>query len=228
MEGLSEDQKQALAEAKAALRSAQAIIDELEQVMRVASLKKMLRERSVRRFTEAKNKITPVFIPDRQDYPKPASRMLPEPSISLSMLLRKSLPPPLPEPGVVRETYNLVKSFYGFAATHSLTGSRALEALKQAGINIIEEVALDWDNGTPIRELSRRHGPGRDTIARWIRKTGREIKPGNGNRTYDEALIVATYKETRSGNRAAQVAGVSWDTARSILRRHGLWVENRK
>lgn len=222
MEGLSEDQKQALAEAKATARSAQAIIDELEQIARAARREEFRRLRTVSRCTDTL-KITLLPPADRQDYPKPASRMLPKPSTSISVILRGH--PPLPEPDCVRETYRLVKSFHGFAATHSLPRNRAIKALKQAGIDIYEEVARDWDNEVPIRELSRRHGPGRDTIARWIRKTGREIKSGNSNREYDEALIVATYKKTRSANRAAQAAGISWATARSALRRHDLWIE---
>lgn len=210
-----------LAEAKATVESAQAIIEDLEKIKSAARLEKFWQQRKA---SQRSKKRSLEFVPP-QNHPKPASQMLPQPSMTISRILWGDPPPP--EPDAVRETYHLVKSFHGFAATHSLSRSRALKVLRQAGIDIYEEVSRDWDDGVPIRELSRRHGPGRDTIARWIRKTGREIKPGNGNRKYDEALIVATYEETRSGNRAAHVAGVSWNTTRSVLRRHGLWIEDR-
>lgn len=220
MIGLSEEEATALATAKASALAVQIIIDRLEKKSRDAGQEEFLKLRRMRRA--AKPRTLPEKFQERQDFPKPASRI---PQHCKNRWNWK--PPAPPKSQVVRETFDLVRSFGGLAATHSLDHAQTKRALRDAGIDICEEVARDWDRGISIHELSRRHGTGRDTIARWIRKTGRKINPRNGNRRCDEALIVKTYGETNSVNKAAIAAGVAWDTARSVLLRYGIRVERR-
>lgn len=74
-----------------------------------------------------------------------------------------------------------------------------------------------------MRELSDRHGVTRTTIADWIKKGGGQIRARNGNRKHNEDLIVQTFLERKSANRAAQAASVHWATARRVLQKHNLW-----
>lgn len=220
MIGLSEAEVTALEAAKASALAAQIIIDRLERKSRDARLSEMLARKTAR--PAAKPKISSEKIPERQDFPKPASRM---PQHSKNR--RNWKPSAPPESAVVRETFDLVKSFGGLATTHSLDHTQTKRALRDAGIDICEEIARDWDRGIAVKELSRRHGVGRDTISRWIRKAGREIMPRNSNWRYDESLIAKTFDKTQSVNKAARAAGVSWATARSVLSRYGIRAEGR-
>lgn len=220
MIGLSEEEVTALEAAKASALAAQIIIDRLVRKSRDARLTEMLARRAAR--PAAKPKILSEKIPERQDFPKQASRMPQHPRNRLNWK-----PPAPPEAAVVRETFDLVKSFGGLAATHSLDRTQTKRALRDAGIDICEDIARDWDRGISVQELSRRHGVGRDTIARWIRKTGRIVNPRNGNRRYDEALILETFRATRSVNKAAIAAEVSWATARAVLSRSGKRAEGK-
>lgn len=220
MIGLSEAEVTALAAAKASALAAQTIIDRLVRKSRDARLGEMLARKAAR--PAAKPKILPEKIPERQDFPKPASRMPQHPKNRWSWT-----PSAPPESAVVRETFDFVRSFGGLATTHSLDHTQTKRALRDAGIDICEDIARDWDSGISVKELSRRHGIGRDTISRWIRKTGREIMPRNSNWRYDEALIAKTFDETQSVNKAARAAGVSWATARSVLSRYGIRAEGK-
>lgn len=212
MIGLSDDEARVLAEAKATAHAAQAIIDHLESKSRDARLKKFQKLWEVQRAT--KPRILPEKFREQHDFPKPASKLPRHPKQRFRW--KPAIPP---EADVVRESFELTKSFGGLAATHGLDRYETLKALRGAGVDIYEEVAREWDRGTPMQELSRRHGVGRDTIARWIRKAGRNINPRNGNWRYDEALIAKTFDETGSVNKAA---GVSWDTARAVLSRYDI------
>ncbi|WP_156429089.1 hypothetical protein [Paracoccus aminovorans] len=220
MIGLSEEEAAALAAAKASALAAKIIIDRLQKKSRDARLEEILKLKRMRRST--KPSILPEKLQERQDFPKPASHM---PQHRKNRWNWK--PPASPESKAVRETFDLVRSFGGLAAAYSLDRAQTKQALQDAGIDICEEVARDWDRGISIHELSRRHGTGRDTIARWIKKTGRAIIPRNGNWRYDEALIAKTFDETGSVNKAAKAAEVSWDTARSVLSRYGIRAEGR-
>lgn len=220
MIGLSEDEERTLKDAKAVREAAQAIISHLEEKSRSASLKGILKRAKVRR--EANAKIVLEKLPERQTFPKPASRI---PRSQRYLWLKEE--PQLPNCEAVRETFELVRSFGGLATTYSLDHSQTKKVLRKAGIDIYEEVARQWDSDVPIKELSRQHGVGRDTIARWIKKTGRNIMPRNGNWRYDEALIAKTFDETSSVNKAAKAARVSWDTARSVLSRYKIRAEGR-
>lgn len=221
MFGLCEEETAALAAARAAVRSAQSIVDRLERKQLQARLEKFLerKQASIRLIPAIQSEETA----PRHNFPKPASIKRSRPN----SILRLLDPPAPPAPEAILDTFAQVKSFGGLAATYSLDHSQTRRALRDAGIDIYEEVARDWDRGTSIQELSRRHGTGRDTIARWIRKTGRNINPRNGNRHYDEALIAKTFREASSVNRAAKAAGVSWATARAVLSRYGLREEGR-
>lgn len=221
MIGLSKEEERVLADAKATVEAAQVVISDLEEKSRSARLKEIFELSKLRRATNAKVSIEK--LPERQDFPKPAS-MIPT---HLRNIWLKQEPLRLPDSESVRKTFRLVRSFGGLATTYRLDHHQTMMALRNAGIDIYEEVARQWDSDISIKELRRQHGVGRDTIARWIKKTGRKIMPRNGNWRYDEALIAKTFDDTGSVNKAAKAAGVSWDTARAVLSRYEIRVEGR-
>lgn len=147
----------------------------------------------------------------------------PEPSNSLRRVRLRLNPEPLPVPDKIRSLYTEFESLELVARALDIDRHTAVKALAYAGIDIKDEIAKQWEAGSSLRELHERHGPGCDTISRWIKSTGREVQPRNANRQCDEWLIVETYLKTRSANRCAQAAGVSWEKARSILRKRGMW-----
>ncbi|WP_347139242.1 hypothetical protein [Paracoccus sp. SSK6] len=132
-------------------------------------------------------------------------------------------PQKLPPPDTVAEAFERTRSLVDFANVFSLDRRMAIRALATAGIDIQKVVALEWERGCSVRELSHRHAVTRSTIGRWIKKGGRDIYPRNGNRKHDEDLIVQVFLKTGSANRAAQAANVHWATARRILQKHNLW-----
>ncbi|RDD70990.1 helix-turn-helix domain-containing protein [Paracoccus versutus] len=222
MFGLTDEETAALVAARAAVQNAQSIVDRLERKIFDAESEAIRARRRTPRSSVAAT--LSANASPRQDFPKPASKRCSRPS-SLSRLLYPPTPPPRE---AIIDTFGLVKSFGGLANTYSMGHAQTHQALRDAGINIWEEVARDWDRGISVKELSRRHGIGRDTVARWIRKTGRIVNPRNGNRRSDEALIVKTYEETYSVNKAAIAAGVAWAMARAVLLRDDAWTEKRR
>lgn len=146
-----------------------------------------------------------------------------EPQDPVRKVLRGGEKPRLPESAEVKRIYEEMPSLDQVAQALGRDRRAAVKALAAAGIDIKEDIAKQWDSGSSLRELHKRHGPGCDTISRWIKSTGREVQPRNANRQCDEALIVETYLKTRSANRCALVAGVSWEKARNILRKRGMW-----
>ncbi|MCA0964984.1 hypothetical protein [Salipiger bermudensis] len=126
-------------------------------------------------------------------------------------------------PEKIRSLYAEFESLELVARALDIDRRAAVKALAYAGIDIKDEIAKQWEAGSSLRELHEQHGSGCDTISRWIKSTGREVQPRNANRHCDEALIVETYLKTRSANRCALAAGVSWEKARNILRKRGMW-----
>lgn len=124
---------------------------------------------------------------------------------------------PLPEAKTLREHYLRVRSIGDFSSDLGLSCNAGISALKRAGVNVYEEVALEWESGVSIRDLSLRYGIGRDTISRWIKRTGREVPPANTRQRYDADLVARVFEQTNSVNAAATAAGIAWDTARKAV-----------
>lgn len=128
---------------------------------------------------------------------------------------------PLLDSKTLREHYICVRSIDDFSTDLGLSCMAGISALKRAGVNVYEDVALEWDSGISIRELSLRYGIGRDTISRWIKRTGRDVPPANSRQRYDADLVARVFEQTNSVNAAATAAGIAWDTARkAVSRRH--------
>lgn len=217
---LTEAQKKALADAISAARTAQATVDEL------SSLRSLLRRASSKRRRRTGGTEKPadaaVHVPEEMQEPKtlpddvwPATRRR----------VRNSRPEQreLPDPEKIREIYFSTRSLVRFGNTLGLCRRTAIKALATAGIDIYEDIASEWENRCSMRVLSNRHAVTRATISRWIKKAGREVKPRNGNRTYNEDLIERVYLERRSANQPALAGKVHWSTARRILKERGLW-----
>ncbi|WP_135058772.1 helix-hairpin-helix domain-containing protein [Paracoccus salipaludis] len=233
-DGLTEDQRAELAELRKQHASAQALaaqhraaIDELERISDEAVVAPMMNTVRRRRSKTEEQEISLVAEEPRHwILPEPARFMVIQSRIiSSDDLSNPPLKPPLPDSAELRERYETVRSINSFAFGLGLQRADAIKALKNAGIDIYEEIARAWQKGTSVRELSRCHGVGRDTISRWIRRTGRAVPIANSRKRYDEQVVVNVYQETRSCNRAAKAAHVAWRTAKMVLVRHGLWAD---
>lgn len=232
-EGLTEEQRTRLLDARKNCAVAQtladehkAVVDELERVRFSARVSAMRRRRAAARSASAHNLENDFTLPEesrKYDLPQPARMMVVERKLSICDPLNPLPAASLPAEDEIIERYRQVRSLNSFAFWLGMRRHAAIKVLKSIGIDIYEEVAKDWESGESIRELSRRHGPGRDTISSWIRRTGRKVPIANSRRRYDEELIVETYGKTRSCNSAANAAGVAWRTAKEVLVRHGKW-----
>lgn len=202
-----------------------AVVDELER--KEASVR---RSEMLRRIAEQSQRqpISDAFLlpkpdPKRCSFPKPARLMVIHRRFTVRNLLNPPPSPALPERDELIEQFEQTRSINAFSFNLGLRRSEAIKVLKKHGIDIYEEVARDWERGVPIRELSRRHGVGRDAISRWIKRTGRDVPVANSRKHYSDDVIVQTFKRTSSCNQAASAAGVAWRTAKDVLVRHGEW-----
>lgn len=224
-DGLASEQRVRLADLRAAYNVARTLADEykasIDELER-ASLNNGAAEQPRQRLRQRVRHVE--LLTEFPKHESSAERALPLPASK--MVVRQELLsqlPSIPDPRELRERYLLVRSINSFSFALGLRRAEGIKALRGAGIDIHEEVARDWQNGTSVRELSRWHGVGRDTISRWIRRTGRAVPVANSRRRYDEQVVVNVYQKTRSCNRAAKAAGVAWRTAKMVLVRHGLW-----
>jgi len=223
--GLTEEQGARLVEYQQKYAAAQAVADEYKQV--VDKLEKIERAERVRAFWAKKKAARAALRPtniaepqrERCDFPKRAKDMVYKWHDRIWFQPR----PELPSDEILRDRYLLVRSINAFAFWHELTRAEALRRLKVAGIDVMRDVAREWEQGGNLRELSRRHGAGRDTIARWIKKTGQKVPPRNSRQRYSEDVIIEIFQATTSCNQAASKAGVSWATARRVLQKAGRW-----
>ncbi|MFB2533466.1 hypothetical protein ACEYYA_14975 [Paracoccus sp. p3-h83] len=229
-EGLTEEQKTRLLAARKSYAVAQAladehkaVVDELERMRFIARVYAVRKRRAARSTTDQylNNDFTLPEDSRKNDLPQPARMMVIERRVSIRDLLNPPTPAPLPAENELIEQYRLVRSINSFAFWLGLRRHAAIKVLKSVGIDVYGEVARDWEAGESIRELSRRHGPGRDTISSWIKRTGRTVPVANSRQRYDEELILEIYEKTNSCNSAANAAGVAWRTAKAVLIRYG-------
>lgn len=223
--GLTETQRARLATLRSAQARADALskrfADEARNLEIIDLVAKMNKRRDNRRRQGLNEAISRPPERPECDHPKQARDMVDRPT--LTWLMRRSLAPVTPDAEATRAQFELCRSLSGFAAAFDLSRTEGKAALKEAGIDLYAQVASDWDANVSIRELSRRHGVGKDTIARWIRRAGRSIPLGNCRKRYSEELILESFAKVPSCNRAAKAAGVSWLTAKNVLVRHGKW-----
>ncbi len=99
-----------------------------------------------------------------------------------------------------------------FAKHLETTRRNAIHALKAAGVDVLEDIAKQWENKTSLRRLSEQHGPTPQTISKWIKSTGRQIKPRNSNRIYDETTMHALFRQKWTINSIAEAMKLSWAT----------------
>lgn len=218
MAWFTEEQERQLQEAREQVEAAQKTITEFEEIRRPLriSRRKLARRKAAQTSSAAFPTETKKFTGTTSSTgseilrPQPRSRL-------------RGAEPPLPELNQIKQLYEDFRSLDRVAQALGRDRRDAVKALATAGIDIREEIAREWDAGRSIRELHEQHGSGCDTISRWIKQAGREVRPRNANKKCDEELIVCTYLKTRSAKRCADAAGVSWEKARSVLRRRGLW-----
>lgn len=183
-EGLNDEQVSRLKEfrnlyedAQAVAAGCKAVVDGLEQIIKDARLNRLIREKEQRRQREAELRAALPRQPVRErcDYPRPARFMNVERRWTVRNMLNPPTKPPLPEKEDIIARYELVRSINSFSFGLGISRSEGIKLLKELGIDIYEEVARDWENRVSIQELSRRHGVGRDSISRWIKRTGRKV-----------------------------------------------------
>ena len=105
----------------------------------------------------------------------------------------------------------------GFAEQLTVERRRALRWLKKAGVDVFEEIAREWEDGSSLRKLSAKHGPLPKTISNWIKSTGRVVRPRNSNPKYDITKIYSYKKMRWSTNRIALDMGLSWATVQRVI-----------
>lgn len=208
------EEERRLREAREQLKAAKSVIAELEG----PRIRLRVSRRKLARIKATQSEAT-----GAQAQAVDVSDVGAEPQDPMRKVLRFGENPRLPVPSEVKRIYEEMPSLDKVAQALGRDRRAAAKALAAAGIDIKEDIAKQWDSGSSLRELHKRHGPGCDTISRWIKSTGREVQPRNANRQCDEALVVETYLKTRSANRCALAAGVSWEKARNILRKRGMW-----
>ena len=182
--GLTEEEASRLERYGKLHADAQAVADEYKAIVDALMLKRLWARRSemLKKRAELRQKqaISTAFLaqePDQErcSFPKPAHAMVVERRYTIHELRNPPSPLPLPAKEELIKLYDFVRSINAFAFNLGLRRNEGIKALKELGIDIYEEVARDWERGVPIRELSRRHGVGRDAISRWIKRTGRDV-----------------------------------------------------
>lgn|GEM_PF-4727427 len=205
--------------AEAALLKAQKDYDELYLLRRrhSESLRaRLLESRKKRQQTRVQSKPSQPR-PDPVDHPKPANQLL-SAEAKVRRIERTDVSPTL-----AHEVFKETNSLDGTAARLNLGRKTIIYLLREAGIDVVEDMALKHERGTPLRELSRRNGPGISTISRWIKSTGRTVRPGSSITEHSEKEILSTYEKCGVPNQTAESCRKSWATIRSVLVKHGKW-----
>jgi hypothetical protein len=108
--------------------------------------------------------------------------------------------------------FKQIGSLDKFAKEIGTTRRSAIRLLKSAGLDVIEYIAKNWDEGESLRVLSSTHGPTPQTISKWIKSTGRRIKPRNGNQKHDLSTMAELFSKKWTTNKIAKTMGLSWAT----------------
>ncbi|WP_339108765.1 hypothetical protein [Thioclava sp. GXIMD4216] len=123
-----------------------------------------------------------------------------------------------PKPDELRALWRETGSLGQLAKKIEAGTIKTVTALQRAGINVYEEIALEWDSGMSLRSLTQKHEVSRQTLSKWIKKTGRPVAPRNGNRSYDKEKFARAFAEKSSVNNAARAVGISWERANRIIK----------
>ena len=115
------------------------------------------------------------------------------------------------------QLYRSSETIIRFSAHLDIGLRKAINWLRKAGVDVIEEVSKEWDGGSSLRKLSKKHGPLPQTISNWIKSTGRQVKPRNSNKKYDEKRIRELCDEQWPTNKIAKSMGLSWATVQRII-----------
>jgi len=104
-----------------------------------------------------------------------------------------------------------------FAASLGVPRRQSIARLKAAGVDLFENISLEWENGTSLRKLGKKYSVMPQTISNWIKSTGREIKPRNSNKRYDTEQIIAHWEKGWSPNKIAIHLSLSWATVQKAI-----------
>ncbi|MEO9827729.1 MAG: hypothetical protein ABJF50_25330 [Paracoccaceae bacterium] len=130
-------------------------------------------------------------------------------------IIRKALP----SPQAVVLKYEQIPRLDLCAQIMGVTRNNAVKLMKRGGIDIHEEIALEWESGSSLRALSAKHGPCTQAISRMIKLTGRQIRPRNANPRYDAELMKKLFNNGWSTNKIAKSMGISWATVQNAKAR---------
>lgn len=217
---LTEEEQRLLSEAEDNLRRAQAAYDKLaplrlKETFEVTSPRKLAQRQKRRTLAPVESNSQPKDVTKNR-----GTRKFEQRSTARLRTLIYGEPPkasPSMEPPELLELYQKLASIDVFASRLEVTRQTALSLLKSAGKDVVEEISQEWENGSSLRDLSSKHGPLPQTISRWIKSTGRQIKPRNSNPKYDQSLILKLSAEKWSINRIAKHMGISWATVRRTI-----------
>lgn len=116
--------------------------------------------------------------------------------------------------------FRKIGSLDHFARHVNLTRRNAINALKIAGVDVIEEIAREWEKGSSLRDLSAKHGPLPQTLSKWVKATGRQIRPRNSNQKYELDRMKELFNRKWTTNRIAISMGLSWATVQKASDLH--------
>ncbi|WP_417607303.1 hypothetical protein [Primorskyibacter flagellatus] len=113
----------------------------------------------------------------------------------------------------IEEVFTSSQSLRNFANYYSLTFTAARNVLEANNVRVMELLKFEYERGDSLEKLSARHGPKSKTLSGWLQRYGVQIRDGNEKSGIDNEELTATLRETCSINKAAQKAGIHWETA---------------
>lgn len=113
----------------------------------------------------------------------------------------------------IEEVFASSQSLRDFASYYSLTFTAARNVLEANNVRVMELLKFEYERGDSLEKLSAQHGPKPKTLSGWLQRYGVQIRAGNEKCGIDNEELTATLRETCSINKAAQKAGIHWETA---------------
>lgn len=122
------------------------------------------------------------------------------------------------DPEKIEEVFASSQSLRNFASHYNLTFTSARNVLEANDVRFMELLKVEYERGDSLEKLSARHGPKPKTLSGWLQSYGVQIRVGNEKWGINNDELDATLRETSSINKAAQKAGIHWNTAARRLR----------
>lgn len=216
--GLTEAQIAQLTAARENLRRAQEVWDSLADLrLQERRFPRSQRDRPTNSISRAEQQLSQ--LQDKKDQERRTHRFAQLKIVWETRAARRIIWKALPSPQAVVLKYEQIPRLDLCAQIMGVTRNNAVKLMKRGGIDIHEEIALEWESGSSLRALSAKHGPCTQAISRMIKLTGRQIRPRNANPRYDAELMKRLFNIGWSTNKIAKSMGISWATVQNAKAR---------